>query len=187
MRNFADASPGDRAAYSESPNPDFGWRRRGEFSSHCCRQRDASFGCRNFSTEPHRLRRRVSILIAVPSSPWPRHLYRLGDLEAACLAAIAEMSGSDRDLAEVLHELVKTHTALGAKTWYGMPAYTNADGKVVVFFQSAAKFKVRYATIGFQEAANLDEGNFWPNAYAVTSMTAADKKQLAALLEKAVR
>ena len=80
------------------------------------------------------------------------------DLEAACLAAIAEMSGSDRELAETLHELVKKHTALAAKTWYGMPAYTNADGKVVVFFQSAAKFKVRYATIGFQEAANLDEG-----------------------------
>jgi uncharacterized protein YdhG (YjbR/CyaY superfamily) len=108
------------------------------------------------------------------------------DLEAACLAAIAEMFGSDKELAETLHELVKRHTALGAKTWYGMPAYTNADGKVVVFFQSAAKFKARYATIGFQEAANLDEGNFWPNAYAVTRLSAADKKQLVALLEKAV-
>ena len=108
------------------------------------------------------------------------------DLEAACLAAIAEMSGSDKELAETLHELVKKHTSLGAKTWYGMPAYTNPDGKVVVFFQSAAKFKVRYATIGFQEAANLDEGNLWPNAYAVTSLTAADKKRLVALLKKAV-
>lgn len=108
------------------------------------------------------------------------------DLEAACLAAIAEMSGSDKELAESLHELVKRHTSLGAKTWYGMPAYTNSDGKVVVFFQSAAKFKVRYATIGFQEAANLDEGNLWPNAYAVTSLTAADEKQLVALLKKAV-
>ena len=108
------------------------------------------------------------------------------DLEAACLAAIAEMSGSDKELAESLHELVKRHTSLGAKTWYGMPAYTNSDGKVVVFFQSAAKFKVRYATIGFQEAANLDEGNLWPNAYAVTSLTAADRKQLVALLKKAV-
>ena len=108
------------------------------------------------------------------------------DLEAACLAAIAEMSGTDRELAETLHELVKRHTALSAKTWYGMPAYTNADGKVVVFFQSAAKFKVRYATIGFQEAAHLDEGNFWPSAYAVTTLTAADKKQLVALLKRAV-
>lgn len=108
------------------------------------------------------------------------------DLEAACLAAIAEMTGSDKELAETLHELVKTHTSLGAKTWYGMPAYTNPDGKVVVFFQSAAKFKVRYATIGFQEAAHLDEGNFWPSSYAVTTLTAADKKQLVALLERAV-
>ena len=108
------------------------------------------------------------------------------DLEAACLAAIAAMSGSDKVLAESLHELVRTHTKLRAKTWYGMPAYTNLDGKVVVFFQSAAKFKVRYATIGFQEAANLDEGNLWPSSYAVTRLTAADKKQLVALLKKAV-
>jgi hypothetical protein len=108
------------------------------------------------------------------------------DLEAACLAAIAEMSGSDQELAQTLHELVKLHTTLSAKTWYGMPAYTNRDGKVVVFFQSAAKFKVRYATIGFQEAANLDEGSFWPSAYAVTSLTPADKKQLVELLKKAV-
>ncbi|MDE2281318.1 MAG: hypothetical protein KGJ92_00935 [Actinomycetales bacterium] len=108
------------------------------------------------------------------------------DLEAACLAAIGEMSGSDRELAETLHELVKKHTTLRAKTWYGMPAYTNAEGKVVVFFQSAAKFKVRYATIGFQEAANLDEGNFWPSGYAVTKLSASDKKQLVALLKRAV-
>jgi uncharacterized protein YdhG (YjbR/CyaY superfamily) len=108
------------------------------------------------------------------------------DLEAACLAAIAQMSSSDKEFAETLHELVKKHTALAAKTWYGMPAYTNPEGKVVVFFQSAAKFKVRYATIGFQEAANLDEGNFWPSSYAVTKLTAADKKQLVALLTKAV-
>ena len=109
-----------------------------------------------------------------------------GDLEAACLAAIAEMTGSDKQLAETLHELVKTHTALGAKTWYGMPAYTNPDGKVVMFFQSSAKFKVRYATIGFQEAANLDDGNLWPTSYAVTKLTAADTKRLVALLKKAV-
>ncbi len=108
------------------------------------------------------------------------------DLEAACLAAIAEMSGTDKELAETVHELVKKHTTLGAKTWYGMPAYTNAEGKVVVFFQSAAKFKVRYATIGFQEAAHLAEGNLWPSAYAVTKLTAADKKKLLALLKRAV-
>lgn len=108
------------------------------------------------------------------------------DLEAACLAAIAEMTGADKELAETLHQLVKKHTALGAKTWYGMPAYTNADGKVVVFFQPAAKFSVRYATIGFQPDANLDDGTFWPNAYAVTKLTDADRKRLVELLKKAV-
>ncbi|TFC06487.1 hypothetical protein E3O42_01620 [Cryobacterium adonitolivorans] len=108
------------------------------------------------------------------------------DLEAACLAAIAEMSGTDQELAETLHRLVKDNTDLGAKTWYGMPAYANADGKVVVFFQSAAKFKVRYATIGFQPDANLDEGNFWPTSFAVNTLTDADQKQLVELLEKAV-
>ncbi|MFJ6418859.1 hypothetical protein [Paeniglutamicibacter sp. NPDC091659] len=108
------------------------------------------------------------------------------DLEAACLAAIGEMTGTDKELAETLHDLVKKHTSLGAKTWYGMPAYTNAEGKVVVFFQSAAKFKVRYATIGFQPDANLDAGNFWPTSFAVTKLAADDQKQLVDLLKKAV-
>ncbi|MHA7305126.1 hypothetical protein ACX80E_07760 [Arthrobacter sp. TMN-49] len=108
------------------------------------------------------------------------------DLEAACVAAIAEMTGTDKELAETLHQLVKKHTTLAPKTWYGMPAYTNADGKVVVFFQGAAKFKTRYATIGFQEDANLDDGNFWPSSYAVTTLTAADQKRLVELLRKAV-
>ncbi|ASD24126.1 hypothetical protein B7495_15880 [Cryobacterium sp. LW097] len=108
------------------------------------------------------------------------------DLEAACLAAIAEMSGTDQELAETLHRLVKENTDLGAKTWYGMPAYTDSDGKVVVFFQSAAKFKVRYATIGFQPDANLDDGNLWPTSFAVTKLTAEDQRRLVELLEKAV-
>ncbi|MBW4029238.1 MAG: DUF1801 domain-containing protein [Acidobacteria bacterium] len=108
------------------------------------------------------------------------------DLAAACRAAIDEMTGADQELAETLHQLVAKHTDLKAKTWYGMPAYTNTEGKVVVFFQSAAKFKVRYATIGFQEAAHLDEGNLWPNAYAVTKLTPADKKTLVELLKRAV-
>ena len=82
------------------------------------------------------------------------------DLESACLAAIADMTGTDKELAETLDRLVKSNTDLGSKTWYGMPAYTNADGKVIVFFQSAAKFKARYATIGFGVDANLDEGAF---------------------------
>jgi uncharacterized protein YdhG (YjbR/CyaY superfamily) len=108
------------------------------------------------------------------------------DLEAACLAAIAGMTGTDKELAETLHELVAKHTGLGSKTWYGMPAYVNSAGKVVVFFQSAAKFKARYATIGFQPDAHLDAGNFWPTSYAVTKLTAADQKALVALLKKAV-
>lgn len=108
------------------------------------------------------------------------------DQAAACRAAIAEMTGRDRELAETLDELVTRHTTLRPKTWYGMPAYANDEGKVVVFFQSAAKFKVRYATIGFQEAAHLDEGHLWPTAYAVTALTAADKKRLLALVQRAV-
>lgn len=108
------------------------------------------------------------------------------DLEAACLAAIAEMSGTDRELAETFHRLVLEHTALKPKTWYGMPAYANADGKAVTFFQSSAKFKVRYATIGFQPEAHLDEGSLWATSFAVTELTEADQKQLVALLKKAV-
>ncbi|MBX3078325.1 MAG: hypothetical protein KF692_03745 [Cryobacterium sp.] len=108
------------------------------------------------------------------------------DLEAACVAAIKDMTGSDKELAETVHALVSEHTTLAPKTWYGMPAYANSEGKVVVFFQPAKKFKTRYATIGFQEAATLDDGTFWPNAYAVTKLTAAEKKRLIALLKKAV-
>lgn len=108
------------------------------------------------------------------------------DLEAACLTAIAAMTGTDKELAETLHRLVTQHTELTSKTWYGMPAYANPEGKVVVFFQSAAKFKVRYATIGFQPDANLDEGDFWPSSYAVTRLTAADQERLVELLNKAV-
>lgn len=108
------------------------------------------------------------------------------DLEAACRAVIDEMTGTDRQLAETLHRLVRENTTLGAKTWYGMPAYATAEGKVVVFFQSAAKFTVRYATIGFQPDANLDDGDFWPSSYAVTALDAADQDRLVALLKKAV-
>ncbi|TFD85578.1 hypothetical protein E3T61_17485 [Cryobacterium lactosi] len=108
------------------------------------------------------------------------------DLEAACLAAIDEMTGTDQELAQILHRLVKENTDLGAKTWYGMPAYANADGRVVVFFQSAAKFKVRYATIGFQPDADLDDGNLWPTSFAVVKLTAADQERLVELLKRAV-
>jgi uncharacterized protein YdhG (YjbR/CyaY superfamily) len=107
------------------------------------------------------------------------------DLAAACDAAIEAMTGTDKELAEILHRLVLTNTDLKPKTWYGMPAYINAEGKTIVFFQNAAKFKVRYATIGFQPDAQLDDGNLWPNAYAVTKLDAADQERVVALLKQA--
>lgn len=108
------------------------------------------------------------------------------DQEAACLAAIAGMTGADKESAEILHQLIKQHTGLRAKTWYGMPAYANADAKVVVFFQPSAKFNARYSTIGFQDAAKLDDGDFWPTSYAVAKLNAADQDRLVELLKKAV-
>jgi uncharacterized protein YdhG (YjbR/CyaY superfamily) len=108
------------------------------------------------------------------------------DFAAACDSAIAGMSGDDKHFAETLHALVAEHTDLKPKTYYGMPAYMNADGKVIVFFKPAAKFKTRYATIGFQDAANLDDGNLWPTEYAVVGMAEADTKRIVTLLEKSV-
>ena len=106
--------------------------------------------------------------------------------ESAVLAAIAAMPGSDRAMAKRLHEIVKASApALMPKTWYGMPAYAR-DGKVVCFFQSAAKFKSRYATLGFNDQANLDEGAMWPTSFALKKLTAADEKRIAALVKKAV-
>jgi uncharacterized protein YdhG (YjbR/CyaY superfamily) len=107
------------------------------------------------------------------------------DMEADCLAKIAEMTGSDRDMAERIHAIMKTVPALSAKTWYGMPAYAK-DGKIVAFFQPAAKFKARYATIGFNEDARLDDGTMWPTSWALTEMTADDEKRIGELVKKAV-
>jgi hypothetical protein len=108
------------------------------------------------------------------------------DGESTLLAKIAEMPESDRVMAKRLHAVIKASApALSPTTWYGMPAYTK-DGKVVCFFQSAQKFKSRYATFGFSDRANLDEGNMWPNAYALTKVTAADEAKIAALVKKAV-
>lgn len=105
---------------------------------------------------------------------------------AAVLEKIAEMSGSDRDIAEKLHKLVGEHApVLAPKTWYGMPAYAK-DGKVLVFFQAADKFKTRYATLGFNDVAMLDEGDLWPTAYAVKALGAAEEKIIVALLKRAV-
>lgn len=103
------------------------------------------------------------------------------------LDKIAEMAPDDRALAERVHVAV-TATApdLTPKTWYGMPAYANADGKVVVFFQDAGKFKYRYATLGFQDAANLDEGDMWPVAYALAKWSPAVQKKVVALVKAAI-
>jgi uncharacterized protein YdhG (YjbR/CyaY superfamily) len=112
---------------------------------------------------------------------------RKEDGESALLAKIAEMPKPDRDLAERIHAVVKANAPdLMPKTWYGMPAYANADGKVVCFFQSADKFKSRYATFGFSDSANLDDGNLWPTGFALKKLTAADEKRIAALVKTAV-
>ena len=105
---------------------------------------------------------------------------------ADALAKIAEMPAPDRAIAERLHALIlATAPELAPKTWYGMPAYAK-DGKVVCFFQSAAKFKSRYATIGFSDRANLDEGHLWPTTFALQELTAAEEARITALVKKAV-
>jgi uncharacterized protein YdhG (YjbR/CyaY superfamily) len=108
------------------------------------------------------------------------------DGEGAVLAKIAEMPEPDRAMAKRLHAIIKASApALSPKTWYGMPAYAR-DGKVVCFFQSAQKFNSRYATLGFSDAANLDEGAMWPTAFALTRLTAAEEARIGALVKKAV-
>jgi uncharacterized protein YdhG (YjbR/CyaY superfamily) len=106
--------------------------------------------------------------------------------ENAVLAAIAAMQEPDRAMAERLHAIIKASApALSPKTWYGMPAYAR-DGKVVCFFQSAQKFNTRYATFGFNDTANLDEGALWPVAFALKKLTAAEEAKISALVKKAV-
>jgi len=108
------------------------------------------------------------------------------DGEGDVLAKIAAMQGPDRAMAERLHAIIKASApALSPKTWYGMPSYAK-DGKVVCFFQSAQKFNSRYATFGFSDEANLDEGAMWPTSFALKELTAAEEKKIGALLKKAV-
>ena len=112
---------------------------------------------------------------------------RKAEGESDLLAKIAEMLEPDRAMAKRLHAVIKASApALSPTTWYGMPAYAK-DGKVVCFFQSAQKFKTRYATFGFSDKAKLDEGTMWPNAYALTKLTAADEARIGALVKKAVQ
>ena len=106
--------------------------------------------------------------------------------ESAALAKIAEMRGPDRAIAERLHGIVKASApALSPKTWYGMPAYADNAGKVVCFFQSAEKFNARYATLGFSDKANLDEGAMWPTSFALKGLTAAEEARIGALVKRA--
>jgi uncharacterized protein YdhG (YjbR/CyaY superfamily) len=107
--------------------------------------------------------------------------------EEAVLSALAAMSPDDRALGERIHAIVKdTAPELTPKTWYGMPAYANKDGKVVLYFRNAEKFKERYAMLGFNDSANLDDGPMWPVAFALTKLTKADEARIAKLLKQAV-
>ena len=116
----------------------------------------------------------------------PRGRTGKADGEGDLLAKLAEMPEADRAMGERIHAIVKASApSLSPKTWYGMPAYAK-DGKVVCFFQSAAKFNARYATLGFSDEANLDEGAMWPTAFALTELTAADEARIGALVKKAV-
>ena len=109
-----------------------------------------------------------------------------GEGESAVLAKIAEMANPDRTMANRLHAIIKESApALSPRLWYGMPAYAK-DGEVVCFFQPAHKFKTRYATLGFSDAANLDEGHLWPVAFALKELTAAEEVRIGALVKKAV-
>src|SRR5213079_2314907 len=115
-----------------------------------------------------------------------RELKAAEDGESAVRAALAAMAPNDRAIGKRLHALIKDSAPdLSPKTWYGMPAYANKDGKVVCFFRDAAKFKERYAMLGFNDSANLDKGMMWPIAYALKELTAADEAKIAALVKKA--
>jgi uncharacterized protein YdhG (YjbR/CyaY superfamily) len=108
------------------------------------------------------------------------------DGESDLLAKIAEMQEPDRSMAERLHEIVKANApALWPKTWYGMPAYADKDGKVVCYFQAAQKFDARYATLGFSDKANLDEGVMWPTSFALKELGAAEEAEIGALVKRA--
>lgn len=109
------------------------------------------------------------------------------EAEKAVLEKIAEMPEPERGMAQRIHEIIKANApSLAPKTWYGMPAYANKDGKIVCFFQSAAKFESRYATLGFNDTANLDDGAMWPASFAVKELTATVEARIAELVKKAV-
>ena len=123
----------------------------------------------------------------MPSNQKPSSLTDKTDGENAVLAAITAMPEPDRAIAKRLHAIIKANAPnLLPRTWYGMPAYATKAGRIVCFFQSTAKFKTRYATLGFMHEAKLDEGNMWPTAFAVTKLSAAEEVKIAALVKKSV-
>ena len=137
-------------------------------------------------TESVRSAKSTTKKAAKKAAPRPRPRADKGDGESAVLATIAAMPEPDRAMGERLHAIIKASVpALSPRLWYGMPAYAK-DGKVVCFFQSAQKFKTRYATFGFSDKANLDEGAMWPTAFALTELTAAGEARIGALVKKAV-
>lgn len=126
-------------------------------------------------------------LDAMQAAKVERKKGKKGDGEADLLAKIAELNDSDRAIAQTIHALVTQNApALSPKTWYGMPAWANKDGKVVCFLTPAGKFDARYASFGFNDSATLDDGTVWPTAFAVTRLTKSDEEKFAALIRKAV-
>jgi uncharacterized protein YdhG (YjbR/CyaY superfamily) len=116
-----------------------------------------------------------------------KHAAKKTDGESAVLAAITAMEEPYRAMGERIHAIIKASApSLSPRLWYGMPAYANKDGRVVCFFRSGQKFKERYMTLGFNDVANLDEGNMWPIAFALTELTAAEEAKIATLVKKAV-
>lgn len=137
-------------------------------------------------TESHRSAKSTTRPAAKKSAARPGPRADEAEGEGAVLAKIAAMPEPDRAMGERLHAIIKASApALSPRLWYGMPAYAK-DGKVVCFFQSAARFKTRYATFGFQHDANLDEGGMWPVAFALKDLTAADEARIGALVKRAV-
>src|SRR6202163_2703135 len=139
---------------------------------------------KGFTDEERAAMRERAQEVKAAARPGPRA--GKADEESAVLAKIAAMSAADRTMAEGLHAIIKASApGLSPKLWYGMPAYAK-DGNVVCFFQDAQKFKTRYATLGFSDKANLDEGTMWPTAFALKELTAAGEARIGALVEKAV-
>jgi uncharacterized protein YdhG (YjbR/CyaY superfamily) len=159
-------------------------RKPGKAGTHQSAKRTTGKASKGFTDEERAAMRERAQEVKEEARRGPRP--RKADGESDVLAKIAEMPEPDRDMAERLHALIKASAPdLSPRTWYGMPAYAK-DGKVVCFFQSAQKFKARYATLGFSDKANLDEGNMWPTSFALKKLTAAEEAKIGTLVKRAV-